>query len=509
MKIKTEPIRADKYLNVSINTYPMEFNILDSLFNDLGNHKFCTVLSDGKQEIIHSYSASKSDALEKHKECYDRLLLRNEQWFDVRKRTFKYISYNEEKIADVTTIDEKTLYNSFVLEAQRIVVKGANNSFSFYTKREATEYSRNVAFALFSGLRVKVGKLKNTSYAALKTNDASNVSAFVKETDMVLANKFLKNMYTQGLEYDKWQMFIDLLEAKISEYYKQDNKNVNSEYIVLEEILKEVEERVALTSKHSATTAGGGGGGQADWNKRYSTNKPGKFYVDDKCIVCDACAQAAPKFFKLNAQHAFVYAQPTTPEEIELCNTALSGCPVAAIGSDGDVMAAAAAAPKAAPKVEVKKEEPKVEAKKEEISADLEKEVENLKNMLSLVPADKIQEIKALLSSIVPEQNTEEVKAEEVVVEAAPAESTPSDAPKPLPAKAPDGSNVYPENVAGLFYVDDKCISCDACAQAAPDFFVINDGHAYVFAQPKNNQEIEACKEAMAGCPVSSINMNL
>ena len=57
-------------------------------------------------------------------------------------------------------------------------------------------------------------------------------------------------MYTQGLEYDKWQMFIDLLEAKISEYYKDGPRDLHdANFIVLEEILKEVEERVALTQK--------------------------------------------------------------------------------------------------------------------------------------------------------------------------------------------------------------------------------------------------------------------
>ena len=45
-------------------------------------------------------------------------------------------------------------------------------------------------------------------------------------------------MYTQGLEYDKWEMFIDLLEAKISEYYKEGNRNIQEipNFIILEEM---------------------------------------------------------------------------------------------------------------------------------------------------------------------------------------------------------------------------------------------------------------------------------
>lgn len=519
MQIKKSPIRENRYLNIKVGTYPMEFNLIESVFHDLGKPNFCTILNDGEKEVVVGFSTGKVEALEKHKELYDRLLLRSTQWFDVKNKKFKYVLYNEtpEGLLDVTTIDDKNLYSAFVFEAQSLVVTGANHSLTYYTKREATEYSRKVIFSIFSGLRVKVGKLKNTSYQALNTWDGKAVETFVNQCTFDMADKFLKSMYTQGIEHDKWEMFVDLLEAKISEYYKDGNRNTVDvpNFISLEEIVKEVEDRAAINNKANDKAGAGDGGGKADWSKRNATNKAGKFYVDDKCISCDACAISAPKFFKLNEQHAYIFAQPTTPEDIDACNKALTGCPVAAIGSDGDVMSAGSNEVKEAPKTQPKVEETKKEVvavvqetKTEEVKVDLTKEIEEVKAMFDSVPAEKIAELKALVKSMVPEVQTKETAVVIEPVAEVKVETTQTTEAKALPQKSPDGANVYPENVAGMFYVDDKCISCDACPGTAPDFFVIQDGHAYVFAQPKNDKEIELCKEAMSGCPVGSININ-
>jgi ferredoxin len=521
MKVKKEPLREDRYLNIRVDTYPMEFNALDALFHDLTNFTYCVILNDGERDIVLEFAQSKVEALLKHKETYDRLLLRPKQWFDVKERKFKYIEYVDadktEKLSDIKTIDQKDLYKSFINEIQSLIVKGSNNGLTFYTKREATDYSRKVSFSIFSGLRVKVGQLKNTSYAELKQLDAKAVDNLVKFTDKELAKKFLTNLYNQGEEHERWEMFVDLLEAKISEYYKEGDRSTSEapNYIILEEINKEVEARVALNKKPEKEGKDGGeGGGKADFTRKTKENVTGKFYVDDKCIICDACAIAAPKFFKLNEVNAFVYSQPTTPEEIELCNQALSGCPVAAIGNDGDIAAQAAAKPAPAP-VAAKVEAPApkaVEVKKEETKAvdpaTIEKEIEDMKDLLGKVSIEKLNEIKALLQASVqvetPAQEVVEVTStpvEEVV-------SAPTSGAKALPATAPDGSKVFPENIAGMFYVDEKCIECNACVDIAPNFFVIDNGHAFVFAQPTNDSEIEQCKEALGGCPVGSININ-
>ena len=62
-------------------------------------------------------------------------------------------------------------------------------------------------------------------------------------------------------------------------------------------------------------------------------------------------------------------------------------------------------------------------------------------------------------------------------------------------------------NVPGAYYVDEQCIACDACTLEAPRFFLMNDtdGHAYVSLQPKTDQEIEECENALAACPVEAI----
>lgn len=76
----------------------------------------------------------------------------------------------------------------------------------------------------------------------------------------------------------------------------------------------------------------------ADKSKKYDENVEGKYYVDDECIACDACVLTAPDHFGMdeNDGHAFVIKQPTEGDGEELCQEALDGCPVEAIGSDGE-----------------------------------------------------------------------------------------------------------------------------------------------------------------------------
>lgn len=75
----------------------------------------------------------------------------------------------------------------------------------------------------------------------------------------------------------------------------------------------------------------------ADKSAKWDQNVPGKFYVDDQCIACDACVCEAPRFFEMNDEdgHAYVKTQPKTEEEIQNAIEALEACPVEAIGQDG------------------------------------------------------------------------------------------------------------------------------------------------------------------------------
>jgi ferredoxin len=76
----------------------------------------------------------------------------------------------------------------------------------------------------------------------------------------------------------------------------------------------------------------------ADASNRYSQNILGAFYVDDQCIDCDLCRETAPSFFTRHDEggYSFVMKQPTSEEEVAQCMEALEGCPVEAIGNDGE-----------------------------------------------------------------------------------------------------------------------------------------------------------------------------
>ena len=75
----------------------------------------------------------------------------------------------------------------------------------------------------------------------------------------------------------------------------------------------------------------------ADPTDRVPENAPGTFYVDTQCIDCDVCRDTAPDNFTRSDEngYSFVYKQPQTDEEAELCEEALAACPVEAIGNDG------------------------------------------------------------------------------------------------------------------------------------------------------------------------------
>jgi len=75
----------------------------------------------------------------------------------------------------------------------------------------------------------------------------------------------------------------------------------------------------------------------ADKTKAYPENRPGRYFVDENCIACDACVNTAPEFFEMHDKgYSFVRKQPGTAEETALCEEALEGCPTDAIGRDGD-----------------------------------------------------------------------------------------------------------------------------------------------------------------------------
>ena len=72
--------------------------------------------------------------------------------------------------------------------------------------------------------------------------------------------------------------------------------------------------------------------------EKWAQNAGGKFYVDQQCIDCDLCRETAPAFFTRHDEggYSFVHKQPTAEDEIAVCVEALEGCPVEAIGNDGE-----------------------------------------------------------------------------------------------------------------------------------------------------------------------------
>ncbi len=76
----------------------------------------------------------------------------------------------------------------------------------------------------------------------------------------------------------------------------------------------------------------------ADKSDKWPENVGGKFFVDEQCIDCDLCRETAPDFFTRNDDggYSYVFNQPETEDQIVECMEALEGCPVEAIGEDGD-----------------------------------------------------------------------------------------------------------------------------------------------------------------------------
>ena len=76
----------------------------------------------------------------------------------------------------------------------------------------------------------------------------------------------------------------------------------------------------------------------ADLEDKNPESIAGKYYVDNQCIDCDLCRETAPDNFQRSDEegYSYVYKQPTTDEEEALCVEALEGCPVEAIGDDGE-----------------------------------------------------------------------------------------------------------------------------------------------------------------------------
>lgn len=81
----------------------------------------------------------------------------------------------------------------------------------------------------------------------------------------------------------------------------------------------------------------------ANPDMKHAKNIAGKWYTTDPdddngegCIACNVCYTGAPEFFGEDEDgNAFIQKQPTTDEEIELCQEQADACPVGSIANDG------------------------------------------------------------------------------------------------------------------------------------------------------------------------------
>ena len=76
----------------------------------------------------------------------------------------------------------------------------------------------------------------------------------------------------------------------------------------------------------------------ADKDSKTPENVKGPIYVDQSCISAKYCVSVAPENFKMseNRGHAFGHKQPENAVEEESVHDAIMGCPVSAIGDDGN-----------------------------------------------------------------------------------------------------------------------------------------------------------------------------
>ena len=69
---------------------------------------------------------------------------------------------------------------------------------------------------------------------------------------------------------------------------------------------------------------------------KWEQNAAGKFFVDQQCIDCDLCREAAPEIYRRNDDigYSVVHHQPAAPEEEARAVEGMEACPVEAIGRE-------------------------------------------------------------------------------------------------------------------------------------------------------------------------------
>jgi ferredoxin len=70
-----------------------------------------------------------------------------------------------------------------------------------------------------------------------------------------------------------------------------------------------------------------------------------------------------------------------------------------------------------------------------------------------------------------------------------------------------DKTKKWHENAPGRFYVDKECAFCTTCAELAPEIFKPSEreDHYFVAVQPRNDEELKKCRDAVEQCPTGAV----
>ena len=67
-----------------------------------------------------------------------------------------------------------------------------------------------------------------------------------------------------------------------------------------------------------------------------------------------------------------------------------------------------------------------------------------------------------------------------------------------------DSTRRHPDNVAGPWFVDTACISCDTCTDISPEIFG-RDTTRKAFVREHRPDEAELFRAALESCPVEAV----
>ena len=246
--LKNKPIKEKTHLNVKVSIFEMSFSFFDILLHDFTKYKYCVVVDDGEQEIIAEFSKEIDDILIKLDVFFEKVLLHSNQIYDVKARKFKYPKYKEELVE--------------------------------VAKEEVKDGIPQVDISKF---KIEPIKEEVKIEEIISEIISEPISESVKEE--LKAKGFVSEPIVESFKE----------EVKAEEVISESKVETVTEEIKTEEIISEsIVETVKALPKTSP-----------DGTDIVKGNVDGLFYVDEKCIACEACISTAPDFFVMGENYVF------------------------------------------------------------------------------------------------------------------------------------------------------------------------------------------------------------